>query len=549
MPTLDRKGILYCLSGMIFTLVFLNAYNSHRWMTEMENCIHQSSESVTGYHHARSMDQFISEDRLVSEPLPMVNNHTGKVNITGTPTAAPSYKQTRSNHPMDKILDSIHLEWHPRDRKDRFPSVEERVKIYMGNWYYPRCMNTTPINFTIQYTNDSCPFLTVYGVDGVGGTGDKDKFDSIIVTDREFILHQPTIAICANHDETVSNLNSRITRCEPNYSKDGLDILKIAEEFEIPQIDKNTTNQSLISTPFIVLFGDEWPKSRTLPLFSKYRGAATRENLLKVINPDLKCNSTLSDDRFLKIVKPRKWQLNANIRDIVGLPYYQPIVWNFNGQYNFGRDVQNTLSSDIPWEAKKTMCAYWTGNMNGPRLWPTSIPTPNQLDICLSNARCTFVYNHANSSIVHASLMTYEHFFKMGYINETINGVHLTGSWLQLKDFLSCKVVISFEGNDASTSLKWQLLSNSVVIMPRPTITSWHMEEFLEPWVHYIPIREDGSDAEQMIEWVANNDEQARRIAERGTLYMYDFLYHPQAEDDDRLVKREIIRRHHQFWH
>jgi len=85
--------------------------------------------------------------------------------------------------------------------------------------------------------------------------------------------------------------------------------------------------------------------------------------------------------------------------------------------------------------------------------------------------------------------------------------------------------------------------------MPRPTVTSWYMEEILEPWVHYIPMREDGSDAEQMIEWVANNDEQARRIAERGTLYMYDFLFHTQAEDDDRLIKREIIRRHHQFWH
>ena len=33
----------------------------------------------------------------------------------------------------------IHLEWHPKERKDRFPSVDERVKLYMSDWYLPPC--------------------------------------------------------------------------------------------------------------------------------------------------------------------------------------------------------------------------------------------------------------------------------------------------------------------------------------------------------------------------------------------------------------------------
>ena len=45
------------------------------------------------------------------------------------------------------------------------------------------------------------------------------------------------------------------------------------------------------------------------------------------------------------------------------------------------------------------------------------------------------------------------------------------------------------------TTLDW-LSFESVVLMPKPTCTSWAMEELLEPWVHYIPLRDDLSGIE-----------------------------------------------------
>ena len=110
------------------------------------------------------------------------------------------------------------------------------------------------------------------------------------------------------------------------------------------------------------------------------------------------------------------------------------------------------------------------------------------------------------------------------------------------------KVIISFEGNDVASGLKWSLLSESVVLMPEPTRTSWAMEELLEPWVHYIPMYPNGSNAEEMIRWVGDNDEKAKRIAERGRLFMYDMLYHPDAAKDEREVKAEIARRYRNLW-
>jgi hypothetical protein len=74
------------------------------------------------------------------------------------------------------------------------------------------------------------------------------------------------------------------------------------------------------------------------------------------------------------------------------------------------------------------------------------------------------------------------------------------------------------------------------------------MEELLEPWVHYIPMQPDGSNAEEMVQWVGDHDEEAHMIAERGRLFMYDLLYHPDAPAEERAVKAEIARLYHALW-
>ena len=107
----------------------------------------------------------------------------------------------------------------------------------------------------------------------------------------------------------------------------------------------------------------------------------------------------------------------------------------------------------------------------------------------------------------------------------------------------------SFEGNDVASGLKWMLQSESVVLMPPPTRTSWAIEELLQPWVHYIPMYPNGSNAEEMVRWAIDNEKDAKRIAERATLFMYDLVYHPDADKDDRMIRGEIARRYRALWH
>jgi hypothetical protein len=130
-----------------------------------------------------------------------------------------------------------------------------------------------------------------------------------------------------------------------------------------------------------------------------------------------------------------------------------------------------------------------------------------------------------------------------------VNGVQIIRKRRGVDIVQKFKVIISFEGNDVASGLKWMLQSESVVLMPPPTRTSWAMEELLQPWIHYIPMLHDGSNAEEMVQWVIKNDEKARKIAERATLFMYDMVYHPDAIEDDKEIRLEMAKRYRALWH
>jgi hypothetical protein len=63
-----------------------------------------------------------------------------------------------------------------------------------------------------------------------------------------------------------------------------------------------------------------------------------------------------------------------------------------------------------------------------------------------------------------------------------------------------------------------------------------------------IPLSEDLHDVEEKMQWIIDHDELAQSIAYRGSLWMQDLVYHPEAADDDRLVQEEIVRRYLQHF-
>ncbi len=110
---------------------------------------------------------------------------------------------------------------------------------------------------------------------------------------------------------------------------------------------------------------------------------------------------------------------------------------------------------------------------------------------------------------------------------------------LSLAEQLSCRYLLSLEGNDVATGLKWQLYSRSVVLMPPPRMESWAAERLLVPYEHYVPVAPDLSDLEAVLAWCEDNEAACETIAMNGRRYMRPFA-NGWAE---RRRVREVTRR------
>jgi len=89
--------------------------------------------------------------------------------------------------------------------------------------------------------------------------------------------------------------------------------------------------------------------------------------------------------------------------------------------------------------------------------------------------------------------------------------------------FLKHKYIISVEGNDKDSGLNWKLNSNSLVMMPKPTVNSWLMETTLIPNKHYILLKDDFSDLKEKVEWCNNNQDMCKTVISNAHKFMKQF--------------------------
>eukprot|EP00978_Attheya_sp_CCMP212_P039412 scaffold204569_cov53-Attheya_sp.AAC.2 len=178
------------------------------------------------------------------------------------------------------------------------------------------------------------------------------------------------------------------------------------------------------------------------------------------------------------------------------VPKQMPIIWNMNKDRFYG-NLDSVPGDDIEWSEKKNVAVF-----------------RGALTDCMSIMRCRIALKYSQSELIDAKITSAEFSSPYG------------------------------KGNELASGLAWSLLSKSVVFMQTPQYTSWLMEESLEPWVHYIPIAKELTDLEEKMKWVMEHDTEARHIAERGTLWVYDLLFHDDADKDDELLKIEMAHRY-----
>ena len=107
----------------------------------------------------------------------------------------------------------------------------------------------------------------------------------------------------------------------------------------------------------------------------------------------------------------------------------------------------------------------------------------------------------------------------------------LLGDKIQMRDLLSNKFLISVEGNDVASNLKWILATQTVCIMPEPTIESWLMESRLKPWIHYVPVKHDFSDLLGIYRYCVDNPQEMKKIIKNANNYMEQFNDQEKEEE------------------
>ncbi|EAJ7201213.1 lipopolysaccharide biosynthesis protein [Campylobacter coli] len=95
-------------------------------------------------------------------------------------------------------------------------------------------------------------------------------------------------------------------------------------------------------------------------------------------------------------------------------------------------------------------------------------------------------------------------------------------NFLSKKEQMKYKFIISLEGNDVASNLKWAMNSNSLVLAPKITCETWFMEGTLKPNYHFSLI--DNDNLATVIEHFISHPKDALEIINNAHQYVKKFL-------------------------
>lgn len=109
-----------------------------------------------------------------------------------------------------------------------------------------------------------------------------------------------------------------------------------------------------------------------------------------------------------------------------------------------------------------------------------------------------------------------------GHISED-SDVEPRKSFMTVDEQLSYRYLVSIEGVDVATNLKWVMNSQSLCFMPRPKIETWYLEGRLQPDVHYVEIRPDFDDLPDKIAYYNDHIDEAEAIVANAQAHYRQF--------------------------
>jgi hypothetical protein len=111
---------------------------------------------------------------------------------------------------------------------------------------------------------------------------------------------------------------------------------------------------------------------------------------------------------------------------------------------------------------------------------------------------------------------------------------------LTIGEHLDYKFIMSLEGNDVASNLKWVMSSNSIAVTPKLKRETWFMEGTLIPNYHYIEVREDFEDLEERLQYYIEHPNEAAAIIHHAHEYVRQF----QDAEREKLISLLVLKRY-----
>ncbi len=178
---------------------------------------------------------------------------------------------------------------------------------------------------------------------------------------------------------------------------------------------------------------------------------------------------------------------------------------------------------DIPWE-DKIPTAVFRGSSTGSGL---TVETNQRLKVSYMSKLEKMEKNkhdYLNAGITKWNVRP-KKFMNENYL-QTLN---LDDLDLDLTDKLTpyeqskYKYIIHIDGHVTAHRLSYELSMNSVILLVKNKWKNWYYD-LLNPYIHYIPVKEDLSDLFEKIEWCRNNDHKCKLIAENAKKFHDKYL-------------------------
>ena len=450
-------------------------------------------------------------DRLLAYEMPLRKSHFKELgNEPGENDYGKLFYQRQIYQHTCKLLPTID---GISDIEFTFPSVEERVKYYMGGWDVEEGEGAVSEAST---GNKLCGYhqASWYNV-----KNNKIETGSVQRFDLEHHLHWATNGPMVFDVPTLHTISQKFNTndVEPLYYSSNV------IQYLVPHW-KTKTQKNL---------GSGREEENDQPLFLLHLGDEKRLYDVPVMT---KARPTMASEAksYRKNIEGRDYSVVSGSNYINGL-LLDPIIVPIEVGRHFGNCINIVKENDtMDWTLKQDVLV-WRGATTG-----TRVELLQGLFDKMKGYYPSKPSEHDDNYIDFDIGFTW---FVQGYEDASDEFKQQLGKpHLSIQDQLSYKFLLSLEGNDVASGLKWQLYSNSVVFMPIPSTASWAMEDKLVPYYHYIPLEDDLSDLYEKVQWAKHNDALCQTISRHATQFIEDLWISEKAKEETEQILSQMVQ-------